>query len=430
MEESNRGSDRRAWQTTASGPSADGRDLQLLEGQDLGMVTQVLSEPAPCELGVVRMNALAHHPLKAPVCFMFTGLLFAFFGIAHAQAPLSRSMERQLDQIVSDTMRAQKIPAITVALVKADRLIYSKGFGTADIENSVPATNETLIRTGSIAKPITAVAAMTLVESGKLNLDAPIQEYCPAFPMKQSPITTRELLSHTSGIRHYRPEEVDPEENTHHYRQISDALKIFGADPLLFPPGTSWHYSTYGYTVVGCVIEGAARERLRDYVAEHVLKPAGMTHTFVDDVFQIVPHRGRGYQKINGQVENAALLDSSYKIPGGGYVTSAEDLVRFAQALLDNKLLKPKDRSDMWTASKESEAAGAGYGLGFGVIQDGKYIWHTGSQAGASTDLLIIPAAHFAVAVMANMDGVNAQVEDLARAIVEHLQLPYPKSKT
>ena len=100
-------------------------------------------------------------------------------------AARAQSDTAALDQIITDAMREQRVPAITVAIAKGDQLVYSKAFGTADLENSVPATTETLIRTASIAKPITAVAAMTLVESGKLDLDAPVQKYCAPFPPKQ-----------------------------------------------------------------------------------------------------------------------------------------------------------------------------------------------------------------------------------------------------
>ena len=114
-----------------------------------------------------------------------------------------------------------------------------------------------------------------------------------------------------------------------------------------------------------------------------MLKPAGMTHTFVDDVFEIVPHRARGYQKINGQVKNAGLMDSSYKIPGGGYVTTAEDLVRFAQALMDGKIVKPGTLAQMWTPERIRGGGKAStYGLGFTVltIDGGKYVGHGGAQ--------------------------------------------------
>ena len=300
--------------------------------------------------------------------------------------------------------------------------MYSKAFGTADIENAVPATAETLIRTGSIAKPISAAAAMTLADSGKLDLDAPVEKYCAPFPLKQWPITTRELLSHTAGIRHYRDGEI---ESTRHYKQMSDGFAIFANDPLLFQPGTAYSYSTYGYTVVGCVVEGASREKFQDYVAARVLKPARMMHTFVDDAFEIVPHRARGYQKIDGQVKNAGLMDSSYKIPGGGYVTTAEDLVRFAQALMDGKIVKPGTLTRMWTPLKIGGGKSSDYGLGFRVSDGGRYVAHSGSQQGTSTMMAIIPEKHFAVAAMANMDAVNPA--DVVRGILDWYNMPHPK---
>ncbi len=338
-------------------------------------------------------------------------------------APAEDTAGAALDRIVTQAMHEQQIPAITVAMVSGDRLVYSKAFGTADLENEVPATAETLIRTGSLAKPITAVAAMMLVESGKLDLDAPVQTYCAPFPPKQWPITTRELLGHTAGIRHYNPGEM---ENTRHYKWMADGFALFASDPLLFPPGTAYSYSTYGYTVVGCAIEGASGSRFQDYVADHVLKPAGMTHTVVDDVLEIVPHRARGYQKIDGQVRNATLMDSSYKIPGGGYVATAEDVARFAQALLEGKLLKRGTLTQMWTPSKVSGKAG--YGLGFAVQEGGKFVTHTGGQPGTTTRLFIIPKEHFALAVLANMD--NVQLGDLERALLRQMQLPYPAPQT
>ncbi len=334
-------------------------------------------------------------------------------------APAEIRAPADLERIVTDAMREQQIPAITLAMASGDRLVYSKAFGSADLENAVPATPETLIRTGSLAKPISAVAAMTLVESGKLDLDAPVQTYCAPFPPKQWPITTRELLGHTAGIRHYNPGEI---QNTRHYKGMADGFALFAGDPLLFTPGSAYSYSTYGYTVIGCAIEGASGTRFQDYVAAHVLKPAGMTHTAVDDVLEIVPHRARGYQKIDGQVKNASLMDSSYKIPGGGYVSTAEDMVRFAQALLAGKLLKPSTVAEMWLPSKVSGKAG--YGLGFTVREGGKFVLHTGSQPGTTTRLFMIPQSRFALAVLANMDGV--QLGDLVRAIVLEMQLPYP----
>ena len=353
-------------------------------------------------------------------------IMFSLCGATLAQQAAQRDLRAQIDDIVNREMKKQKIPATTVAVSSGGEVIYAKGFGKADIENNLPAASDTLIRTGSIAKPISAVAAMTLVEAGKLDLDAPVQKYCPAFPQKQWTVTTRELLAHTSGIRHYKGDEI---ESTKHYNSMSDGFKIFASDPLLFEPGTKFSYSTYGYTVVGCVIEGASGGKFFDYLREHVLLPAGMTHTFVDDSYEIVAHRARGYRNDSGKVQNAGPMDSSYKIPGGGLVSTAEDIVKFGAALTDGKLVRPETLKLMWTPSQKpmlSNGNPATYGLGFEVrtVEEQLYIAHSGGQQGTSTDMEIIPGKRFAVAVFANDE--SAKPSEIVRQILDLYGMPRP----
>lgn len=335
---------------------------------------------------------------------------------AAAQQSASADLARQIDQVVTSAMSQQQLPAVSVAVAIDGQITFEKSYGMDDLENSVPATTDTLFRTGSIAKPITAVAAMELVQQHKLDLDAPVQKYCPAFPQKQWTVTTRELMSHTAGVRHYQGDEFA---STRHFKTTADGFVMFAGEPLQFEPGTRFLYSTYGYSVVGCAIEGASGQSYTDFVRENVFTSAGMTHSFVDDVFAIVPHRARGYQKVDGKVQNAGLMDSSYKIPGGGWVTTSGDLVRFAMALMDGKLLAPETLAQMWTSQKLRDGKETGYGLGFGIIQiaGDKGVAHSGSQQGTSTDIIIVPGRKFASAVMINMDGVNAG--DLDRKIAE-----------
>lgn len=344
--------------------------------------------------------------------------------VVAAQQASGPALASRVEPVVRTAMTEQKLPAVAVAIATGGKLSYDKAFGMADLENSVPATAETLFRTASIAKPITAVAAMQLVERGKLDLDAPVQRYCPAFPKKEWPVTTRELLSHTSGIRHYKGHEM---ESTRHFDKTSDGFEMFGNDPLEFEPETKFSYSTYGYSVVGCVIEGASGGSYPAFVSASVLKPAGMTHTFVDDAFQIVPHRAHGYQKENGKIENAGLMDSSYKIPGGGWVTSADDLVAFGLALLDSKLLKPETLAMMWTSAKLRDGKETGYGLGFGMIKlaGESGVAHGGGQQGTSTSLIIVPNPRVVSVVMINMDGVDAA--DLNRKIAGEVMQNRPR---
>ena len=166
-----------------------------------------------------------------------------------------------------------------------------KGFRLVDLENQVPAKAGTAYRLASIAKSITAVAVMQLVERGKIDLNAPINKYCPAYPLKQalkdSPgkqfsITVRQLLVHQSGVRHNRPDELF---TTHHYANIEEAVGSFKDDPLVVEPETKYSYSTPGYTLLGCAIESASGMSYMDYLRENILKPSGMTRTFLDDVY-------------------------------------------------------------------------------------------------------------------------------------------------
>jgi serine beta-lactamase-like protein LACTB len=271
--------------------------------------------------------------------FLLAAFLAAVSSVAVAAQDHSLSPEKraQIEKAVSAFMTANSVPGVSVAVVQNGQPVWSVGFGMADLEDSAPATSSTLYRLGSISKSITAVAILQLYEHGKLDLDAPVQKYCPAFPQKDSPITSRQLLAHLSGIRHHNDNGKGdvPDDSARHFATMEESLQLFASDPLLSKPGAQFHYSTYGYTVLGCVLEGAASQKYVDFIRENVLRPAAMEHTQADDFFAIIPHRTRWYHRDKtGAVHNAGVLDSSYKIPGGGLISSADDMANFEAALL------------------------------------------------------------------------------------------------
>jgi serine beta-lactamase-like protein LACTB len=317
---------------------------------------------------------------------------------------------------------AERISGLSLAVVADGKLQWAKAWGYADLEGYVPFAPGTVWRLGSISKSLTAVAAMQLVERGKLDLEAPIQTYCPAFPKKPQPITSRQLLGHLSGIRHYKQGENF--NSTRHYDTITASLDAFKDDPLLHPPGT-YTYSTYGYVVLGCVIEGASGRTYTDYLRENVTGPAGMERTRADELRPVVSRRARGYQALeNGELANSELADTSNKIPGGGLVSTAEDLARFAIALQKGVLLKPETFTRMQAPMKMTDGKDSPY---FGwTISDkagDKVLTHTGSQQGTSTALLMVPSRGFAVALISNTESVG--MGKLAREIADIL-LPSP----
>jgi serine beta-lactamase-like protein LACTB, mitochondrial len=342
---------------------------------------------------------------------------------ANAQQPkLAAEKLSRIQSAISKFMTATHVPGVAVSVVENGEYEWAQGFGMADLENSVPVTEHTLFRLASISKPITATAAMQLWERGQLDLDAPIQEYCPSFPRKSAAITTRELLGHLAGIRHYKAGGQDDPEvgNTRHFDDpIQAGLNFFKDDPLLSAPGSHFHYSTQGYTVAGCVIEGASGAKYVDFVRRNVIVPAGMEQTQTDDRFAIIPHRTRFYEKtVSGSGRNADFLDSTYKIPGGGWLSSAEDMARFEVAILHDKLVRRATRDLMWTPLKPSDGSEDNYGLGWGVSNADGFleVGHTGGQQGTSTAFYVAPASRDGAVVLINME--NAGASDLAREIL------------
>lgn len=322
------------------------------------------------------------------------------------------------DGAISQAMAEQHLSGLSVAVVTNDQIRWSRGYGFADLENQVPFTATTVWRLGSISKPITAVAAMQLTERGRLDLDRPIQQYCPAFPEKPQPITARLLLGHLSGIRHYREDEDF--NSTRKYAGVAASLEAFKNDPLVHAPGT-YTYSTYGYVVLGCVIEGASGSKYEDYVRENVTKPSGMEKTRTDDVYTIVARRARGYAKLpSGELRNADLADTSNKVPGGGLVSTAEDLGRFAIALDTHVLLKPDTFERMQVPMRMADGKDSPYfGWSISDRKGERVLSHTGGQQGTSTALIMIPARGFAVAILSNTEHVDMGA--LARRLVDTL---------
>jgi CubicO group peptidase (beta-lactamase class C family) len=195
---------------------------------------------------------------------------------------------------------------------------------------------------------------------------------------------------------------------------MEEALQLFAKDDLVAEPGKKFSYSTFGYTLLGCVMEGSSGQKYADFMQQAIFTPAGMMHTQVDDVHKIIPHRAQGYHKLkNGETANSDLADTSYKIPGGGLISDAEDLARFEAALLNDKLLKPETRKLMWTRATSEPAANhpdRGYGLGWGLSTwfGMATVGHGGAQQRVSTAIILAPDKKVGAVVLCNMEDVDA----------------------
>ncbi|MGA9768513.1 MAG: serine hydrolase domain-containing protein [Blastocatellia bacterium] len=365
-------------------------------------------------------NSLTRHTLARRVLIVL--LLAVVPAAAQTTANLPTDRIEKIEKAITAAMSRQNIPGLSVAVVTDQKLRWSNGYGLADLENYIPAKTATVYRLGSISKTITAIAVMQLVERGKLDLDAPVQKYCPAFPQKQWPVTTRQLLGHLAGVRHYKSDAEFL--STRHYNSVAEGLEMFKDDPLLHEPGTKYQYTTHGYTILGCAVEGASGMKFADYVQENIFKPAGMNRMRVDDVFEIIPNRAQGYFKTSsGELRNSTLADTSYKIPGGGFCSTVEDLARFAIAVQTGMLVRKETLAQMWTAQKTREGKATSYGLGWGLSERNslKEVAHGGAQQRVSTNLYMIPEKGLAVVLMVNLENAGGSLGALSKEIADIL---------
>jgi CubicO group peptidase (beta-lactamase class C family) len=269
---------------------------------------------------------------------------------------------------------------------------------------------------------MTATAALQLWQQRKLDLDAPVQRYCPAFPAREWPVTTRDLLQHRAGIRDKTPAE---EFNTRHFTTIAAALDVFKDDPLLARPGTTFRYTSYGYNIVGCVIEGASGIPYGEYMRRFIFDAAGMTHTRIEDSREKLAARVTGYRRDSTSSLRPSLDDdASNRIPAGGFLLTAIDLARFGVATIRGTLLADSTRAMMTRfvplpdAPPPSEPGG--YALGWSVSEwNGEpEWWHGGGSPQISAFIYALPTKQFVVAFLMNLEGAPAR-GDLAGEIAK-----------
>lgn len=336
---------------------------------------------------------------------IFLSILFVF---APFQINAQQTINKVLDEYLSNYIKIKQIPSVSAGLLVNNEIKWTNSIGYSDIENNVSVSDKSLFRIASISKPITAIAIMQLWEKGILNLDIDIRKYLPYFPEKKYKFTIRQLLNHTAGIRNYKEGEFDSKKL---YLTTKDALKVFEYDSLMFEPGTKYLYTSLGYNILAAIIEEVTKKPFDNYVAESVLKTAGMLATRTDKQREIIPFRVRGYEKnVEYNFINAPLADLSIKIAGGGFLSNSKDLLLFTKALLDNKLVDETTLRIMTKRTRLKNGNYINYGLGFSLEVENdtlKYFGHAGAGTGFSGSMIISPDKKIAAVYLTNIRDIN-----------------------
>ena len=360
--------------------------------------------------------------LSALLFFSFTNLIAQNTNRKTELQNLARQhLLHKLDQYLTDYYQARNIASVTAGVLHKGKIIWIGSRGFADLGNKVPAKPNTIYRVASISKVITAVAVMQLVEKGKINLDADARNYIPYFPKKKWKFTTRQILQHTAGLRTYRTGEFN---STVEYSSTREAVDVISKDPLEYKPGTKYLYTTLGYNLLAAIIENTSGLSFNEYLKKNIFIPSGMLSTRLEVHKEIIPDKAKGYDKnLYRKLQNAPLADLSIKYAGGGIISDAEDILKFADSLIRGKLLQPAYLDSMLVPARlqNGKTLTSGLGFEFNKDKDKDYFFgHYGYGTGFVSLLAIFPKDSVAVVHLINTAdrGIESPALDLASIVM------------
>lgn len=337
------------------------------------------------------------------------------------------------DKIFQQLVDEKKVPGIAVTVLQQGRTLLQKGYGYADLENGTPVDpRKSIFRIASVSKNIAATALAHMVNDGLIDLDTSFNEYVPYYPKKKWDFTIRQLAGHTAGIRGYRGVEY----GLNKPYSIKESIEIFKADDLLFKPGTDYLYNSFGWVLISLAIQEVSGIPFEEYVQNKVLQPIGMTktktecHTEPVEVLSTEPKVPRQARHDNlgivefytknrlGGFRTAIPVDNFYKLAGGGYLSTSEDIAKLGQAYLDGKILSEKVLSSFLT-SQMVNGNKTYYGLGWQVSEDKKgrsYYGHVGNGVGGYSNFFVYPEQQMVFSILLNCTDPKVQ-EELDEAI-------------
>ena len=303
----------------------------------------------------------------------------------------------------------------TVLVARSDEVVFSKAYGSANLEWNVPNDPSTKFRIGSITKQFTAALILQLEQDGKLGIQDPLSKHLPDAPALWKEITLFHLLTHTSGIRNftalpdYRVKQLQPS-------SPADQLERLRNEPLDFAPGKEFRYSNSGYLMLGLVVESVTKQPYADVLQERILKPLGMTGSGYDSNSAIIARRASGYAPSPNGPQNAGFVHMTVPHAAGALYSTTGDLHRWMRGLFGGRVVSAESLRKMTTPNLSN------YALGLTVrdVQGRRMISHGGGINGFNAFLAYYPDAAITVAVLANINGNTPQQIATALAAAAH----------
>ena len=362
--------------------------------------------------------------MRRILSILFIGLILTFSPTIQETAALSSTAENSYQEQVDKIFRQwdkPESPGCALAVIKDGKIIYKKGYGAANLDYNIPITPQTVFDIGSTSKQFTAGSIALLALAGKLSLDDDIRKHIPELPEYEKPITIRNLIHHTSGVRDYGTLWGLAGIEDHNVFTIQDIVDICAQQKNLnFTPGEEYLYSNSGYILLAAIVERVSGMTLGEYAKKHIFDPLGMKHTLIyEDRTAIIKNRATGYSKND---KDGYSVDHYFNFAMGGdgqVLTTVEDLFLWDQNFYNPKVggkefLDLIHTRGVLNSGKELHYA---FGLMHGEHRGLKTVSHGGAWGGFRAQLIRVPDHEFSVTVLSNLGSVNPSA--LANRVID-----------
>ncbi|AXT19452.1 class A beta-lactamase-related serine hydrolase [Flavobacteriaceae bacterium AU392] len=334
---------------------------------------------------------------------------------------VAQSRTEASNVLIENLVKEKKVVGVSAGYSVNGDILWKSAAGFADQDKGKEFKTDTEVRTASIAKSMTAIAVMQLVEQDLIDINLPIDTYISEFIQKAKiKITTKHILTHTSGIDDYK--NIKEIENKVNYESLLDAYEVFKDRKLRFEPGTQYYYTSYGYVVLGLLIEKVSGLSFETYMQKHIWDKANMTNTGIEKLESKRENTASLYRRDRKEkLKSSKVNNLSNRIPGGGFYSTVNDLIKFGNALLNNTLVN-ENTIKLMTEHHSLEKVNNSYGFGFFLYgkhpNEGSIYGHNGAQTGTSTQLFIIPGRKTVVVTVSNTSGAGKEVSTVAGNLI------------
>jgi len=309
-----------------------------------------------------------------------------------------------VDTYVEKVRKRAHIPGLSIGVMREGQPILLKGYGMANLEHGVPATEKTLYQLASITKQFTATGIMILFEEGKIKLEDKIHKHLSGLPTQWSDVTIRHLLTHTSGITSYTDDPKILEKLTLDITkdQVFDA--VISYHDIRFAPGERWEYCNSGYVLLGRIIEEISGDDYGTFLKRRIFNPLKMLNTGVDDEKAILKGRSNGYVWESGTLTKAKVIDQTWALAAGDLISNVLDLAKWDRALYGDDILPQHRLREMWTPVRLNDGSAFPYGFAWNIENvSGHFgLSHSGAAFGYGSVIFRFPDDKLSVVVLLN----------------------------